>query len=307
MTKNFSDDRIWLNGVIIPYQEAQISIMNTTAQYGINVFEGIRCYLDEQGNHLNAFMLREHLQRLILSAKLIRFDLEERYSVDYFIEAIKELFIVNRINEDCYLKIGIYLDEEGSWSACSPLGVFMLAFPKGRVYDDIPELKCKISTWERISDTVISPRIKAGANYLNSRYAFLEAKQDGYDAPIFLNRERKVSEGAGACIFMVKDGQLVTPSVTSSILESITRKVVIEIAGEKLDLDVSERSVDRTELYLADELFFVGTAMEIVPIINVDGYQIGDAHIGKITETITEQFFDLVRSVEPQNCLIPLN
>lgn len=293
MSNKYKDDLIWFKGEIMPYGEAQVNIMNTSAQYGINVFEGIRCYYDEENNQLFAFKLYEHLERLLSSAKLLRLEIKPHITIDYLVKSIHGLIKANSFREDIYVKIGVFLDDEGSWSASGPTDLYILAFPKGRVYSDNKGLSCCITSWQRISDSAVSPRIKSGANYINSRYGFLEAQMNGYDSAIFLNRNGKVSEGPGACIFIVRKGKLITPSITSSILESITRQSIIEIARNELKIQVEERDVDRTELYVSDELFFVGTSIEIVPVLSIDQHTI-DKDIGPLTRQLRDLYHSIV-------------
>ena len=156
-------------------------------------------------------------------------------------------------------------------------------------------LKCCVSSWRRINDSSFPPRIKAGPNYLNSRLSLLEAKQNGYDYPILLNDRSTVAEGPGACLFIVRNGSLITPPVYASVLESITRNAVIDVARSILKVPVMEREIDRTELYLADEIFFVGTAIEIMPVES-DGIQVKDFRPRPITREILKHYFKIVRS-----------
>ncbi len=292
MSKKHDDELIWFKGSVIPYNEAKVNIMNTSTQYGINVFEGIRCYYNTDNDQLFAFNLNEHLKRLLNSAKLLRLVLKPEITIEYLVESIKDLVKANDLKKDIYIKIGVFIDDEGSWSAFGPTGVYIIAFPKGRVYKDKKGLSCCISSWQRISDSVISPRIKSGANYINSRYAYLEAQMNGYDLPIFLNNNGNVSEGPGACLFLVRNQKLITPSITSSILESITRQCIIDIANNELKIPVEERDVNRTELYIADELFFVGTSIEIVPILKMDGFQIS-LELGEITARLQNIYYEI--------------
>jgi branched-chain amino acid aminotransferase len=292
MGKSWGDDYIWFNGSIMLYNDAKINIMNTSAQYGINVFEGIRCYYSSENDSLNALKLIEHLERLLSSAKLLRLNVKPDITIDYLLKSIKEVVKANNLKKDTYIKIGIFIDDEGGWNALGPTGMYILPFPKGRVFTDINGLKCCVSSWTRIGDSVVSPRIKAGANYINSRYAMLEAQMNGYDSPILLNSNGKVSEGPGSCLFMVRNGKLVTPSITSSILESITRESVIEIAKKEFNILVEERDVDRTELYLADELLLVGTMVEIEPVLSVDGFAISES-IGPVTSRLRDVYMEI--------------
>lgn len=293
MNNKYENEFIWFKDTIMPYGEAQVNIMNTSAQYGINVFEGIRCYYDEENHQLFAFKLYEHLERLLSSAKLLRLEIKPHITIDYLINSIRSVIKANNLREDIYVKIGVFIDDDGSWSAFGPTGIYIVAFPKGRIYNEEKGLSCCISSWQRISDSAVSPRIKSGANYINSRYGYLEAQMNGYDSTIFLNNNGKVSEGPGACLFMVRKGKLITPSITSSILESITRQSIIEIALNELNIQAEERDVDRTELYISDELFFVGTSIEIVPVLSVDQHII-DRDIGPLTSQLRELFYNIV-------------
>lgn len=289
-----SNRLICFNGEIMPSETATINLMTTTAQYGINVFEGLRAYYNDKTDDLNIFRLEEHLQRLFDSARLMSFELDEKITPKYLTQKIFELVNANQHKEDVYIKIGLFLDGLGSWGATKPISFFIQTSPKGRVFSDIIGVSCAIVSWARINESVIPPRIKAGANYINSRFAHIEAKRNNYDLAIFMNQNGKIAEGTGACIFMVRNNKLVTPPITSSILESITRDTVIQLAKEELNISVEERDIDRTELYLADELFFVGTTIEILPIFSVDRFLINSGSTGDFTKRITERYFETV-------------
>lgn len=295
---NLEKQLIWLNEKIIPLEEANINLMTTTAQYGINVFEGVRCYYNREQKQLYAFRLAEHLERLFNSAKILRFELNESFTSNYAEDSMKDVIKANDYKEDIYVKIGLYLSGKGSWSSSSPIGFFIYPFPKGRVYSDKIGLESCIVSWERIGESNIPPRMKAGANYLNSRLGQLEANRNGYDSAIFLNRNGHIAEGSGACLFMVRKGKLITPSVTGSILESITRQTIIDIAISEMNMSVDEREVDRTELYIADEIFFVGTSVEIIPIISVDKILINHGNVGHITNRLKELYFKIAKGTE---------
>lgn len=288
------------NGKIVPVMEASINVMSTTAQYGINVFEGIRCYTSEDNEQLFTFRLNEHLKRLFDSARLLRFDLNENLSTDFLKEQIFKVIQANGYHKDLYVKIGFYLDGNSGWSSNGPVSFYILPTPKGRVFTDKDGLDCCVSSWMRINDLAISPRIKAGANYLNSRMAFMEAKVNGYDYGIFLNHQQKIAEGLGACIFMVRDNKIITPSKTSSILESITRDAIIKIVRDHLSTEVEERDIDRTELYLAEEVFFVGTSVEILPVVSIDRMNVNSRKIGKITKSLIALYMNAARGKDLQ-------
>ena len=221
---------------------------------------------------------------------------EDKYSFEYLIESLKDIVIKNNFKDDIAIRQTVFLDGNGSWFATSPIKMFISPIVKKRmITNDKNGLHCCISSWERINDSSMSPKIKVGANYINSRVGQLEAIRNGYDFPVFLNHTGKVSEGPGACIFIVRNNILITPPTTASILESITRETIIELAKNVLNMNVEVRDVDRTELYISDELFFCGTAVEVMPIISMDKIKIGTGKIGPNTKLIVDEYFKLVR------------
>lgn len=283
---------IWLNDKITPLSEATINVLSPTSQFGANVFEGIRCYWNEKDNQLYAFKLKDHYKRLKNSVKMIRF--EDKYSVDEMKKGLIDVIKANEYKQDIAIRQTIFLDGFGSWMTTGPVNMFIAPIPKGRAYDSKPGIKCCVSSWERISDKNISPRIKVGANYINSRMAQLEALENGYDSSIFMNNQGKIAEGSGSCIFIVRDNILITPPLSASVLESITRSTIIELAEKELNITVIERDIDRTELYIADEVFFCGSAMEVVSVLNVDGVKVNEGLPGEITEKIKDTYFKVV-------------
>lgn len=283
-----SDNLIWIRGEIIRQSQAVVNVLSPMAQFGLNVFEGIRCYWNEEKGDLYAFRLKEHLERLTLSCRLVR--LPSPYTpeqIEFFMAAAIK---ANDFRTDTAVRMTLFGDGQGTWNTCEPVSLFIAPMAKARTnLDRVPALKACISSWERINDNALPPRAKVGANYINGRYAHLQARHDGYDLPIFLGRDGKVAEGAGACLFMVRNGQLVTPPTTSSVLESITRDTIIVLAREA-GIVVVERLVDRTELYLADEVFLCGSAAEISPIVSVDGYVLGNGLPGPITVGLLKDY-----------------
>ena len=190
----------------------------------------------------------------------------------------------------------MFVDGFGSWGSAEPVDMFVAPIPKGRISSEYNKkgLNCCVTSWRRISDTTLSPRIKCGANYINSRVGQREALRNGYDTCIFLNEAGKVSEGPGSCFFMVVKGTLVTPMLTDSVLESITRDIVIKLAKEN-GIPVVERTIDRTELYTCDESFLCGSAMEVTPVISIDKYVIGNSEAGEITTRLHRAYLDAAR------------
>lgn len=290
-----NDNLIWIRGEIMRGSRATVNVLSPMAQFGLNVFEGIRCYWNEEMGELYAFRLKEHLDRLMLSCRLLR--LLPPYTpaeIEYFLKAVIK---ANDFQTDAAVRITIFGDGQGTWNTCEPVSMFIAPIAKSRTHlNNLQGLNACISSWERINDNSLPPRAKVGANYINGRYAHLQARHDGYDLPIFLGQDGKVSEGAGACLFMVRNGQLVTPPTTSSVLESITRDTLMVLAREA-GLMVVERSVDRTELYLADEVFLCGSAAEITPIVSVDGYVIGSGFPGLVTVSLLKAYLAVVSGV----------
>ena len=293
MKTTVEDRLIWLGGEIIPVSQATINVLAPTSQFGANVFEGIRCYWNESKSQLFAFRLDEHYKRLKNSVKMMR--LEDKYSIEEMEQGLIDVVKANGYKQDIAVRQTIFLDGFGSWSSKGPVNMFIAPIPKGRTYESKPGIRGCVSSWERISEKNMSPRIKTGANYVNSRMAQLEALENGYDTAIFLNDHGKVSEGPGSCIFIIRDNTLITPPYSASVLESITRSSIIEMAEKELSIRTVVRDIDRTELYIADEIFLCGSAMEIVPILNVDGISINDGIPGKVTQELQKIYLQVVR------------
>ena len=292
MKTDIANRLIWLGGEIMNVNDAKINVLSPTSQFGLNVFEGIRCYWNEKKNQLFAFRLADHFKRLKRSQKLLM--IEDKYSFDELEKAFKEVIKANDYKEDLAVRMTVFVEGFGSWSSKSPVNMFVAPIPKAKTNPEYNKkgLHCCISSWQRITDNSLSPRIKCGANYINSRMAQLEALKNGYDTTIFLNKDGKVSEGPGSCLFMVKNNTLVTPLLTDSVLESITRDTILYIAKEILNIPVVERSIDRTELYSCDEAFLCGSAMEITPIYSVDRYEITDKE-GCITNNLHKTYLQI--------------
>lgn len=298
---------IWYKGEIVNVNEAKINILAPTAQFGLNVFEGIPCYWNETQKQLYAFRLDDHYERLLRSAKLIQIDCP--YTKEDFKKALVDVIKANEYDENLSVRQTLFVDGFGSWGSAEPVDMFVAPIPKGKTSFEYNKkgLNCCITSWRRISDTTLSPRIKCGANYMNSRVGQREALRNGYDTCVFLNEAGKVAEGPGSCFFMVMKGTLVTPLLTDSVLESITRNTIITLA-KRLGIYVEERTVDRTELYTCDEAFLCGSAMEITPILSIDKYEIGKGTAGELTQKIYKSYFDVVRGniEEFENWVTPI-
>lgn len=293
MKYDVANRRIWFKGEILNVNDAKVNVLAPTAQFGLNVFEGIPCYWNDEEKQLYAFRLEDHYNRLIKSAKLLQ--IECPYSVSELKQALIDVVKANEYDENLSVRQTLLVDGFGSWGSEGPVEMFVAPIPRGRTSAEYNKkgLNCCVTSWRRISDETLSPRIKCGANYINSRVGQREALRNGYDTCIFLNEAGKVSEGPGSCMFIVKNGELVTPLLTDSVLESITRDTIIQIAKDK-GIHVVERTIDRTELYTCDEAFLCGSAMEMTPVLSVDKYVIGDGDTGSITRELHKTYLDVV-------------
>ena len=285
---------IWFKGEIVNVNDAKINILAPTSQFGLNVFEGIPCYWDDEEKQLYAFRLDDHYERLIRSARLMQIDCP--FSKSELKKALIDVVKANEYDENLSVRQTLFVDGFGSWGSTEPVDMFVAPIPKGKTSAEYNKkgLNCCVTSWRRISDTTLSPRIKCGANYINSRVGQREALRNGYDTCIFLNEFGKVSEGPGSCFFLVSNGELITPMLTDSVLESITRDTVIKLAKE-LGIPFTQRSFDRTELYTCDEAFLCGSAMEITPILSIDKYNVGNGETGELTEQLHKMYLEVAR------------
>jgi len=286
---------VWWNGERRPWEECTIHVTELGWSTIGAVFEGIRAYTGDD-DHVFIFRLREHLERLERSMRLVRFTLD--YDLDELTDAITDLLQVNDIQEDTYIRPLAYAAET-SGKRFAQLGqetaLLINTSPMPSHLKTGMTQTAKVSSWRRISEDVMPPRVKNLSNYRNSQLAGMEARLDGYDTAILLNHLGKVAEGPGACVMLVSGNQVITPDVGSGILESITRDALIVLAREVLGLEVVERHVDRTELYLADEVFTCGTAAEVSPVVAVDKYTVGNGEIGPVTRALESAFDDVLR------------
>lgn len=299
MKYDVENRRIWLKGEILNVNDAKINVLSPTSQFGLNVFEGIPCYWNEDENQLYAFRLDDHYNRLLRSAKLLQLDC--KYTKEDFTKALKDVIKANEYDENLSVRQTLFVDGFGSWGSEEPVEMFVAPIPRGRTSAEYNKkgLNCCITSWRRISDETLSPRIKCGANYINSRVGQREALRNGYDTCLFLNEVGKVAEGPGSCFFMIKDNTVITPQLTDSVLESITRDTVIQLA-KHMGYKVIERSIDRTELYTCDEAFLCGSAMEITPVLSIDRYTIGNGDTGNITKNIHLKYLDAVQGKDKE-------
>ena len=283
-------DKIWVNGELVDWADAKVHVGVHGLHYGSGVFEGIRCYETEKGPAV--FRLQDHLQRLDDSAKVLYMDLP--YSVAELRAATHELIAANGL-PSCYVRpVAFYgYGELGVATTGNPVDVVIMSFPWGAYLGEEGQrtgITTMVSSWERVGPNVIPHVAKATGIYLNSMLATTEARRAGYDEAIMLTHDGYVADGPGENIFIVKNGKLLTPPLSMSILPGITRDTIIHIAGA-LGYEVEETLLIRTDLYLADEMFMVGTATEVAPVRSVDGREIG---VGPITLELQRAYLDVV-------------
>jgi branched-chain amino acid aminotransferase len=287
--------KIWMNGTLVPPAQAVLPVNTAAVFYATNVFEGLRAYWNDGDEEMYCFRLREHFVRFRESMKMMRFSIP--YRDDDLYAAVRDVLAGNELREDVHMHMVGYVTGAGL-EATSPTGLYINPRRRPRVAEG-SGLRCCVSSWVRTSDNAIPIRLKCGANYQNGRLAILQAKADGYDAPILLNQHGHVAEGTGASFFVVRKGRLVTPPLTGDILESITRTTLMEeLCPNVLGIDVVEREIDRTELYVADEAFFCGSGYEITPILSIDRFPLGDGEIGPITRRISSVYMSVVRGTD---------
>jgi branched-chain amino acid aminotransferase len=285
------------NGRIVPYAECRLHAFSGVVKYGCGVFEGLRAYWSPTEGELFVFRLPEHLERLAFGIRMLR--LEGAPAVAEIGQGIRAMLRANGLRETCHVRVIVHLDGDDELAATGPVGWMAGAVPRGSSRFLETGMRMRVASWARIADDALPARVKATGNYLNNRAAEVEARRDGYDGAILLTREGKVSEASGACVMLVRDGRLVTPSVTSDILESITRATLIELARAELGLEVVERTVDRSELWAAEEILACGSGWEVVPIVSVDRLPVGAGKPGRITRALQEAYFATVRGERP--------
>jgi branched-chain amino acid aminotransferase len=289
----------WMNGRLVPWAESTIHVSTEAVLRGGSVFEGIRAYRASDQSDMDGlvlFRLADHLRRLYhTSLRFLRMPLA--YGPDELAAGIAELIAANGVQNDAHIRVVAYYEESFlGRETDTPTGAFIIV-REGLATSD-GSMRVTLSPWRRSADTAMPPRVKASANYLGGRIAITDAQRKGFDSAIMLNDQGTVSEGPAMNVFLVRDGVLVTPRVTDGILEGVTRATVLDIAG-RLGLPVAERAVDPTELFVADEIFFCGTAYEVTPVVEIDRLPVGDGGPGPVTSRIRDTYFDIARGTAP--------
>lgn len=292
----------YFNGDIVPYEQATVSVMTHALHYGTAVFGGLRGYWNEEEEQLFLFRPIDHFERLIQSASLMRIHLDK--TPEEFTEILRQLLHTENMRENCYIRplaykstptIGVRLHDIDD-------GFTMVAIPFGSYVGGKEEtgLHVCFSAWRRVDDNAIPARGKVSGAYANSSLIKSDAILSGYDEALVLTNDGHLSEGSAANVMLVRKGVLITPPITSDLLEGITRRSILELARNHLGLEVVEREVDRTEVYIADELLFCGTGVQIAAITQVEHRQIGTGKIGEITRQLHHTFHEVVSGRVPE-------
>ncbi len=295
LRRGAAPDTAWafFNGTFMPLADAKVGVLTHALNYGTGVFEGIRAYWNADEGQLYALHLREHYERLLRSCKVLKLDVP--HTAPELVEITLDLLRRCGYREDCYLRplafksselIGVRLhDLETSFT--------VFAVPFGTYIDIDRGISCGVSSWRRTDDNAIPARSKITGSYVNAALAKTEAQEAGFDEAIVLTQEGHVSEGSAENLFMVRDGVLITPPGTENILEGIVRASLLRIAGDE-GVPVQIRPIDRTELYICDELFLCGTGAQVSPVTSVDHRSVGAGTVGPITTTLSRIYFDAV-------------
>lgn len=284
----------YFEGKYVPSEEAKLSVMTHAFNYGTGLFEGIRGYYSPETNRFLIFRLPEHIDRLRRNCNLLCMEIPE--TADQMTEICVELVRRCGFREGVYIRPIVYKSELSLGPKVknveSALTCYVIKLGDYVNVDD--GLDVAVSSWRRLSDNAIPSRLKTTGSYINSALAASEAKQAGYDEAIFLREDGTVAEGSAMNIFMVLDGKLITPPPTADILVGITRNTVIQLAREQMGLEVIERPISRTELYVCDEIFFSGTGAQVAPVRSVDRRQLNGGRPGEITRNLQRIYFDVV-------------
>jgi branched-chain amino acid aminotransferase len=294
------DDLIaYLDGKYVPLRDANVSIMTHAFMYGTAVFEGIRGYWNPETETLYALKVREHAERIRRNAGMLL--MEDLPSTDELVSIIVETVRRNGFREDVYIRPSFYKSTRAIGVRLHHLehALYVLTVPFGNYIEIDKGVRLMTSSWRRNADEALPARGKIVGGYVNMAFQKSEAELNGYDEALVLTPDGHASEASAANMFVVRDGLLITPPVTDDILEGVTRKAMMEIA-EKLDLPVEIRSVDRSEIYVADEMFLCGTGVQISPVVELDHRPVGDGQVGPITRRISSTYFDAVRGRDPR-------
>ncbi len=296
-----SAPQAFLGGKFLPLAEAKVGVMTHALHYGTAIFEGIRGNWNEEAESLYIFRVAEHYRRFLQGCHVMKMKLP--YSVDDLVQLTIELVQRNGYRQDVYIRpLAFKSAQRVAVLKLQDLDddVTIFAMPFGSYLDAETAARCCTSSWRRMEDTMIPPRVKIAGLYVNSVLAKTEATESGFDEAIMLTQDGHVSEGTGENIFLVINGALVTPALSDNILPGITRDTVIHLAQNELGMKTQERSVDRSELYLADEVFLTGTAAHLTPVGEIDHRRVGGGQMGPATRELQRLYFSVIRGRSPQ-------
>ncbi|MBC8333886.1 MAG: branched-chain amino acid transaminase [Anaerolineales bacterium] len=290
----------YFKGAIVPYAEAKVGVLTHALNYGTGVFGGVRAYKNDENGKLYLFRPYDHYRRFLNSCKMMLMEFDE--TPESLTQLTIDLLKKSGFSEDVYIRplaykssemIGVKLhDVEADFS--------IVALPFGKYVANDTNAHVTISSWRRLDDNVIPARGKISGAYANSAFIKTDAMRSGFDEALVLTQAGHLSEGSAENVFIVRDGVMITPSVTENILEGITRRSVMELAAAELGMEVVERPIDRTEVYICDELFMTGTAAQVTAITKVDHRPVGNGEMGPVAAKLRDLFFDIVRAKNPK-------
>ncbi|MCS6913995.1 MAG: branched-chain amino acid transaminase [Myxococcales bacterium] len=285
----------FFKGQVVPYAEARVGVLTHSLNYGTAVFGGMRGYYNHQEDQLYVFRPQDHLKRFLQSTRLLRMELA--YDTEALLRGMLDLLRAEGHRQDCYIRpLAFYADEMiGVRIHDLHAEVSIVAIPYGPYIAHEEGAHLGVSSWRRVDDNVIPARGKIAGAYVNSALAKSDAVRAGFDDAILLNHDGHVCEGSAANIFVIREGVALTPPVTDNILEGITRKTLISLLREELGVQVLERRIDRSELYVADEVLLVGTGVQVCAVTRIDHRPIADGQMGPITRSLRDLFFRIVR------------
>jgi len=285
----------YFNGKIVPYSEAKVGVMNHTLNYGTGAFAGVRGYWNDDEKELFVFRPLDHYKRFINSMKLLRADLD--FTPEQLTQITLELLQAEDKKQDMYLRPLLYMSDEIIGVRLHNLNpaVTIFAVPFDKYVSNDTGAHVTFSSWRRVDDNMVPARGKITGSYINTALIKTDAVLAGFDEALVLNVDGHLSEGSAENIFMVRDGVIITPRITDNILEGITRRTIMELAREELGIEVVERSIDRTEVFLCDEFFMTGTAAQVTAVTQVDNRKIGTGEMGPITAQLRDLYINTVR------------
>jgi branched-chain amino acid aminotransferase len=299
---------VYLDGEVKRYADAKVGLMTHALQYGTGVFEGIRGYWSPEHEQLFLLKLREHYRRMQNSVKVLK--LKIPMNLDELCETSIELIRRNNFRQDVYIRPFAFKSSEEIGVRLHNLkdSFAIYVTPFGNYVEVDGGIRCMVSSWRRIDDNVAPARAKITGIYVNSALAKTEAMENGFDEAIMLTQDGHVCEGSAENIFLIRDGKVLTPPIYDNILEGLTRLAMIELLRKELDMEVVERSIDRSELYIADEILLCGTGAQISPVIEVDRRPVGNGQVGPVVSKLQKLYFDIVRghSAKYRNWLTPV-